>query len=90
MSLAAGIISDGSKPYYEAKVCRELATYLSKEIMLQSYPDCVNLDAWVMVKADLNSAGREHQSAALDVSFGMAVWIALAIHAIGVEFYVSW
>lgn len=48
----------------------------------------MSLDSWVLVKANLAAEGPEHQSAALDVGFGMVTWMAIAVHAIGVEFYV--
>ncbi|KAJ3497700.1 hypothetical protein NLG97_g1707 [Lecanicillium saksenae] len=91
MVIAAIIISsgDGKGGYFQPKLCRELASYLNSTALLQGYPECTSLDAWVLVKADLTAEGLEHQSAALDVSFGMATWMAVAIHAIGVEFYLQ-
>ncbi|KAJ6782560.1 hypothetical protein PWT90_01388 [Aphanocladium album] len=89
MIITSMIISsgDGKGGYFKPKLCRELASYLNSTELLQGYPDCASLDAWVLVKADLTADGLEHISAALDVSFGMATWMAVAIHAIGVEFY---
>jgi len=45
----------------------------------------------VAVKAMLTGSNvqAETAGAALRTSFGMAIWLALAIHAIGVEIYVS-
>ncbi|KAJ4153221.1 hypothetical protein LMH87_009718 [Akanthomyces muscarius] len=91
MVITAILISsgDGKGGFFQPKACRELASYLNSTLLLQEYPDCTSLDAWVLVKADLTADGPEHQSAALDVGFGMATWIAIAIHAIGVEFYLQ-
>ncbi|EGX89139.1 hypothetical protein CCM_07391 [Cordyceps militaris CM01] len=91
MMAAAAIVSSGNGQggFYEAKLCRQLASYLNSTRLLQEYPDCASLDAWVLVKADLHIQGPEHISAALDVTFGMSVWMAAAIHAIGVEFYLQ-
>lgn len=57
------------------------------------YPACVPFlngqgDPYAVVQA--GGAGRPEQIAALlDISFGMTLWLALAIHAIGIEIYVS-
>lgn len=56
-----------------------------------AYPVCIpgNVDprnVQALVVADLN--GNEAElGAALQVPFGMALWLALAMHAIGVEIY---
>ncbi|OAQ98503.1 hypothetical protein LLEC1_01893 [Akanthomyces lecanii] len=91
MLITAMIISsgDGKGGFFQPKACRELASYLNSTALLQAYPDCMSLDAWVLVKADLTADGSDHQSAALDVGFGMATWVAIAVHAIGVEFYLQ-
>jgi len=55
----------------------------------QSYAACrENPDAQTAVLANFNTTnGVEHIAAALDTSFGMAGWLALAMHAIGIEIY---
>ncbi len=89
MNISAIVISSPGKSYFKPKLCRELATLLNSTALIQAYPACSSLDAWVLVKADLNMDSQENQSAALDLTFGMATWIAIAIHAIGIEVYVS-
>lgn len=57
------------------------------------YPACIPFlngqgDLYAVVQA--GGAGRPEQIAAsLDISFGMSLWLALMIHAVGIEFYVS-
>lgn len=91
MIVSAIVISsgDGKGGFFKPKLCRELASFLNSTTLLHAYPDCASLDAWVLVKADLTTENLEQQSAALDISFGMATWMAVFIHAIAVEFYVS-
>ncbi|OBT44885.1 hypothetical protein VE00_04775 [Pseudogymnoascus sp. WSF 3629] len=89
MTLASGIISSiGS--YSAAMNCGEIAfIYANSPAALQSrYPTCVggnNTD--VVVKADINSAFGEEQKASMVLTFGMAWWVAIAMHAVGVEVY---
>jgi hypothetical protein len=59
------------------------------------YPECIPFvssaspNQYAIVRA--GNYGRPEQSAAaLDALFGMTLWIALMIHAIGVEVYVSY
>ncbi|KAK0702786.1 hypothetical protein B0H67DRAFT_614098 [Lasiosphaeris hirsuta] len=47
-----------------------------------------NLDQYAVVNADLTHPSSAAEAAvALEISFEMALWIALAIHAVGVEIY---
>lgn len=63
--------------------------------LLSSYPACAsyvdgsNLDQVAAVHANMNGESAANAGAALDLNFGMALWIAFAIHAIGIEIYVS-
>lgn len=59
---------------------------------LEAYPDCASYydgsapDQMALVQADLN--GSEPTAAAgLDLNFGAALWLALWLHAVGVEIY---
>lgn len=89
MAISAGIISSiGS--YSAVMNCGEIAFLYAKfPTMLQSrYPTCVggnNTD--VVVKADLNSGFSEEEKASMVLTFGMAWWIAISMHAVGVEVY---
>ena len=81
--------------FYEARSCAELDYMLShiQNFTEAQYPECKawytgeNPNQHAIVLADQDGDIGE-VSTALGVSFGMAVWLALAIHAIGVEIYV--
>lgn len=59
------------------------------------YPECAafftgeNLDQHAAVKAILGGGTAIEAAAALGITFGGSGWLALALHAIGVEIYVS-
>lgn len=79
----------GMEPFYKALPCEELATfYNSTQSLVDVHRECENLSAWVPVKADLAEGSVENAVAALNLTFGMAAWLALVIHAIGIEVYV--
>lgn len=76
-------------PYYKALPCEELATfYSSTKSLVDVYPECESLAAWAAVKADLAQGSEENTAASLNLAFGMALWLGLALHAIGIEVYV--
>jgi len=84
--------------YYLPISCDQLASrYLigSQAETISRFPECeayfsgANPGQVVSVVADMgDDGGAEGARAALNLSFGAAVWLALFIHAIGVEFYV--
>jgi hypothetical protein len=90
MIIAANIISmDGVDPVYQAMPCDKLNSfYDTTSELLDAHPICASLSARSSVKADMNGTVDE-VAAALNLAFSMAVWLALAIHAIGIEIYVS-
>lgn len=89
MISAASIISLWG-PFYKAYQCDKVASfYDTNKDLLAAYPACSSSSAWVAVKADMNGTSGVNAAAALNLSFGMSVWLALALHAIGVELYVS-
>lgn len=90
MILASKITSALNAQYYKAYPCQEVASFYSNTTtLLAAYPQCTDMLQWVAVKANMNLAGAEHSGASLNLSFGMGLWLALALHAIGVEVYVS-
>ncbi|CAG8423596.1 unnamed protein product [Penicillium salamii] len=89
MISAATIISLWG-PFYKAEKCDKLTSfYKSNAALLEEYPSCDQSGSYVAVKADMNAGNAGNAAAALDLSFGMSVWLALALHAIGIEIYVS-
>lgn len=90
------MIISKSGDYFVVWSCAKIeATLPSPSMLLSSYPDCAAYangaipDQVAIVKADLGGETGVNSGAALGVSFGMALWLATVIHAIGVEVYVS-
>ncbi|KAF9774269.1 hypothetical protein IL306_007760 [Fusarium sp. DS 682] len=68
--------------------CAKVASfYDNTESLIAKYPTCDDLNAWVAVQGDMAGDGAENIASALSISFSMAVWLGLAIHAIGIEVY---
>lgn len=83
--------------YYVARPCEQVAgTIGDTNRTIELYPDCAayfsgaNPDQHTVVHADLlNATSAAEAGAAVSMPFGMALWLALAIHAIGIELYVG-
>jgi hypothetical protein len=74
--------------YYTASPCAKLLNIFGNESTLQAlYPMCSDLNGQALVHANFNGTGAE-VAAAMNMSFGMAGWLALTLHAFGVEVYV--
>ncbi|KAK2049353.1 hypothetical protein LZ31DRAFT_339932 [Colletotrichum somersetense] len=94
MFFSASIISRIGT-YYAARPCGQVAyTVGDSNRTLELYPDCAayfsgaNPHQQTIVHADIITATSAAEvGAALGLSFGMAFWLALAIHAIGIEIY---
>ncbi|KAF4469258.1 hypothetical protein FALBO_3838 [Fusarium albosuccineum] len=93
MIIMASII--GSKnEYYAARTCAQIDYVLGKNETLDTYPDCDSFytgkdpNQQVLVKADMGDSSTDMTvGAALGLSFGPALWLAFAIHAVGIEIY---
>ena len=95
MILSALITSN--QGYYAVWTCAKiLSTYSEKNMgsLLEDYPVCEsfasgsNPDQVAPVLASFAGNSSGGVGAALNLSFGMALWLALNIHAIGIEVYV--
>lgn len=95
MILSAVITSD--RGYYIVWPCAKIVSTLpgkSLAILVQDFPACAsyangsNLEQVAAVSAGF-SGSAANVGAALNVSFGAALWLAFNIHALGVEVYVS-
>ena len=82
--------------YYTAEPCDKLTSIVgSQDRTMARYPGCdayfsgANPDQQVAVLANINGRTAEQAAAALIINFGPAGWLSLALHAIGVEIYVS-
>lgn len=91
MIIAAQIITKMGT-YYAIWPCAKIAYTIPNAQHL--YPECAsyfdgsNNNQVALVRAKFDGSAAE-VGAALNVPFGTALWLALAIHAIGVEIYVS-
>jgi hypothetical protein len=93
MIISAMIISN--KGHYAVWPCAKIAATISKDMdLLSAYPACAsyadgsNVDQVSAVLADIGGASAVNAGAALNVNFGMALWLAFVIHAVGIEVYV--
>jgi hypothetical protein len=81
--------------YYDTRPCEQIEYILgSQEESLKSFPDCApffdGADPSKQAAVEANFNGNPVQlTVALGSNFGSAMWLAFAIHAIGVEIYVS-
>lgn len=53
------------------------------------YPTCRGTPSAVVPVRATFSGGYEELSSALRIPFGATMWLALTVHAVGVEYYVS-
>jgi Predicted membrane protein (DUF2306) len=90
MIIAAQIITViGS--YYTIWSCEELGFVLKDDIRYfeQTYPQCTSSGSRnVVVHAEFGSQV-EGIGASLRITFGMAMWLAIVLHAVGVEVYLN-
>ena len=75
--------------------CGKIDSVLGQDFTLNLYPGCLafyngkNAAQEVVVAANFNSTDPMEISASLAISFGVSGWLALWIHVILIEFYVS-
>ena len=92
--ILSALISTKMSDYYTTMTCGELlAIYNSDSAKLNGfYPQCgqpgSTADTRVIVRA-LFGNQPEQIGAALRISFGMAMWLALFLHLVGVEIYLG-
>jgi hypothetical protein len=94
MIIAAQILS-AAGDFYAVQNCSKLLDVIGDAATLvEQYPSCSslidsnNLKAVAAVNANFGGSAVELMSA-MNLSFGMAGWLATSLHAIGVEVYVS-
>lgn len=94
LSLAITFLSPDS--FYSVYTCRHLDTMYtsynsSTDALLEKYPACgmiENEKLMVIVPAQF-SERREEVGSVLGITFGVAVWIAIVLHVLGTELYLS-
>lgn len=97
IQLAPRVISALPAGYemYDQRSCKEMASiFPDPQPLYQLYPQCTNdlnttTDERIVIKADFAHGNPLEMVAALGVSFPVAVWLSLALHAIGVELYLA-
>jgi hypothetical protein len=88
------LITSMSPSYFLAQPCAKIDFIIGWYSTLQRYPACESFHngtdpgKTVAVLGNFNGYG-EQVGTALDLSFGMGLWLALFMHAFGVEIYVS-
>lgn len=93
MVISALIISK-IQSYYTTMRCDEMAfIYGPRESVETLYPQCRSpnstIDNLVVVHADFGAQRPETIAASLRMGFGMALWLALFTHLVGVEVYLA-
>lgn len=94
MIISAQIIS-AAGDFWSVQNCVKLLDVIGDaQTLVEQYPSCSslvndgNLKAIAAVNANFGGSTVELMSA-MNISFGMAGWLATSLHAIGVEVYVS-
>ncbi|KAF1994533.1 hypothetical protein P154DRAFT_447338 [Amniculicola lignicola CBS 123094] len=91
MIISAVAISGSN--YYVTRPCAVIDfVFKNQDTTLGFYPGCASFysgdaEQEVIVRAKMGSGNPVESAAALGLSFAMALWIAGALHAIGVEIY---
>ncbi|KAH7066982.1 hypothetical protein BKA63DRAFT_523509 [Paraphoma chrysanthemicola] len=93
MIIATSVISSVGG-YYQVWPCAQIeatlsdpSPLLSKYAACDAYVNGTKANAVAVVEANLSGESAVNVGAGLGVSFGMALWLAVAIHAVGVEVY---
>lgn len=92
--IAATIIS-GLKSYFTIRTCGEIFFLNSnnRTDVGKLYPQCTTPNSTpttqVIVPASFTSGRVEQIGASLGITFGMAIWLSLIMHLIGVEIYLA-
>lgn len=92
--ILAAIISSKMSSYYSTMSCGQLySIYDSPDPVNALYPACTGVGASmkdiVVVPANFTSGKPEQIGASFHISFGMAWWMAIILHVVGVEIYLN-
>lgn len=89
-------IAASDQDYYIVWSCAKIASTLpDKSRLVPDYPLCAsyadgsNLEQVSPVHASMGGGSLANVGAALNLSFGAALWLAFNLHALGVEIYVG-
>ena len=90
--ISVQVLAAWPKRGYTVFPCAKLVSILGQEAVGQKYPVCApglgnTTDATQAVVQEDFNGGTENIGAALDGVFGMSLWLAFFMHAVGVEMY---
>ncbi len=88
MIVAATILPMTGK-YYGTMSCDQLASVVGPGSLKSTYPQCNGTPTQQIPVEASFSQGAANVGIALELNFGMALWLALFLHTIGVEIYLS-
>jgi len=91
--ILSAIIATKHSEYFTTMTCGEIdSIYNSANVVNELYPACATPGATaatrVVVQADFGQQP-EQIGASLRISFGMAMWLAIILHLVGVEIYLA-
>jgi hypothetical protein len=93
IQLIAALIITRIKDYYQIQTCGEVASdyeTIPPPRIAAMYHQCLNATAGTNIVVNATFSGRPEQvGASLGVGFGMALWMAILLHIVGVEIYLN-
>jgi hypothetical protein len=90
----AAQVSTAVGKYYVPMVCDEIV-FVQDSLAHNNamYPQCsianMTVDGMIAVAANFGSDRKEQLQASLELNFGMAAWLSIFLHTIGVEIYLN-
>lgn len=90
----AAVITSNIGTYDVIMTCGELGSMHGYRYLATTYPDCVSnstilADGLRIVHVNFSGGVKEEIGASLRLNFGMAMWVAFFLHAVGVETYLA-
>jgi uncharacterized membrane protein len=90
----AAIITSKIDTYNVIMDCGEIESMRGMTYLKEAYPDCITNSTvlyqdLMIVHATFFNGKLEEVAAAIRANFGMALWLAIVLHAVGVEIYLA-
>lgn len=90
----AAQVSTAVGKYYVPMICDEIVFVQDSLAQYNTmYPQCsiadMTVDGMIAVAANFGSDRKEQLQASLELNFGMAAWLSIFLHTIGVEVYLN-
>ncbi|KIW91233.1 uncharacterized protein Z519_08129 [Cladophialophora bantiana CBS 173.52] len=92
--VVAALIASKTESYNVIMTCGELRSMHDLSYLAEMYPGCVVgssilEDELKIIHADFFRGIKEQIAASLRITFGMALWLAFFLHAVGIEAYLA-